>query len=143
FPPANNNDPQVALASQAMSREIQTQLSACNYALECRRAIEDRVILGTGILKGPVNTGRPRTKYVKSGTSWLPQVVYDYEPTITSVRPWRFYPDMDVTDFKDSKDTVEYHPKTAMELSLLRSHPGFDAAAIEAILDKEANVSPS
>lgn len=142
FPPANNNTPEVALAAQAMSREIQTQLSACNYTLEARRALEDRVILGTGILKGPVNTGRMRTKYVKSGSSWVPQVVHDYEPTVVSVRPWRFYPDMDVTDFKESKDAIEYHPKTAIDLSLLRHHPGFDGAAIEEILNKESNISP-
>lgn len=143
FPPANNNDPAVAFAAQAMSREIQTQLDACNYALESRRAMEDRVILGTGILKGPVNTGKPRTKYVKTGAAWIPQVVYDYTPTVVSVRPWRFYPDMDVTEFKDSRDAIEYHPKTKLELSLLRGHPGFDAEAIEEILRDEANYSPS
>lgn len=142
FPPANNTDPAVAVSCQGMEREIQTQLDACSYALESRRAMEDRVILGTGIMKGPVNTGKLRTKYVKQGASWVPQVVHDYQPTVVSVRPWRFYPDMDVVDFKDSLDAMEYHPKTAFELSQLRYHPGFDRDAIEYILSKDNNITP-
>ena len=143
FPPANNSDPLVSAACQNMEREIQAQLSACNYATEARRAMEDRVILGTGIMKGPVNTGKLRTRYVKQGASWIPSVEYDFQPTVVSVRPWRFYPDMDVTDFKDSQDALEYHPKTAMELAQLREHPGFDAAAISFILDKSNGLSAS
>lgn len=143
FPPANNSDPLVAQACQSMEREIQTQLDACNYTLEARRAIEDRVNLGTGIMKGPVNTGRMRTKYVKQGTSWVPQVVNDFQPTVTSVRPWRFYPDMDVTDFKDSLDAIEYHPKTRIELSQLRMHPGFDREAIDYLLNPDNSINPS
>lgn len=143
FPPADNSDPMIAAACQGMERKIQAQLDACNYALESRRAMEDRVLLGTGIMKGPVNTGKLRTKYVKQGANWVPQVVHDYEPTVVSVRPWRFYPDMDVVDFKDSLDAMEYHPKTAFELSQLRYHPGFDREAIEYILSKDNNITPS
>lgn len=143
FPPANNRDPLVALACQNMSDEIESQLSACNYATESRRAMEDRVILGTGILKGPVNTGKMRTKYIKQGESWIPQVVHDFQPSVVSVRPWRFYPDMDVVDFNDSQDAMEYHPKTAIELSLLRAHPGFDPEAIDYVLNGESGLKPS
>lgn len=143
FPPANNNDPAVAIACQGMEREIKTQLDSCNYALEARRGMEDRVILGTGIMKGPVNTGKLRTRYIKTGASWVPQVIHDFTPTVVSVRPWRFYPDMDVVDFKDSQDTIEYHPKTALELSQLRNHPGFDKEAIDYILNKENNLKAS
>jgi len=143
FPPPNNNDPAVALSCQAMEREIHAQLTACKYAMESRRAMEDRVILGTGIMKGPVNTGKLRTRYVQQGTSWVPTVDYDYKPTVVSVRPWRFYPDMDVTDFADSVDAIEYHPMTALELSQLRRHPGFDQEAINFILDRENGLTPS
>lgn len=143
FPPANNTDDAIAQACKRMEREIQTQLDACNYALECRRAMEDRVVLGAGIMKGPVNTGKMRTKYVKQGSSWIPTVVNDFQPTVVSVRPWRFYPDMDVVDFKDSLDAIEYHPKTAFELSQLRNHPGFDRQSIDYILSPDTNLKPS
>lgn len=141
FPPANNESPEVSLACSKMSKEIEAQLDACNYQLEARRAIEDRVMLGTGILKGPVNTGKMRTKFVKVGNSWVPQATTDYTPTIVSVRPWRFYPDMEVESFAESCDAIEYHPMTALDLSLKRKHPGFDAHAINEILDHEDGIT--
>ena len=141
FPPANNTDAEVAAACARMSKEIESQLDACNYQLEARRAIEDRVMLGTGIMKGPVNTGKLRTKFVKIGDSWVPKASTDYAPAITCVRPWRFYPDMDVESFAESCDAIEYHPMTALDLSLKRKHPGFDADAITSILSKEDGVT--
>ena len=141
FPPANNTDPEIAAACARMSKEIEAQLDACNYQLEARRAIEDRVMLGTGIMKGPVNTGKLKTKFVKIGDSWVPKATTDYAPSITCVRPWRFYPDMEVESFAESCDAIEYHPMTALDLSLKRKHPGFDAAAITSILSKEDGIS--
>lgn len=141
FPPANNQSPEVSAACSLMSKEIEAQLDACNYQLEARRAIEDRVLLGTGIMKGPVNTGKMATKYIKAGTSWIPKAITDYTPTVVSVRPWRFYPDMSVDTFSDSPDAIEYHPLTALELSLKRKHAGYDAQAISEILDKENGIT--
>lgn len=141
FPPANNTDAEVAAACARMSKEIEAQLDACNYQLEARRAIEDRIMLGTGIMKGPVNTGKLKTKFVKIGDSWVPKATTDYAPSITCVRPWRFYPDMDVETFAESCDAIEYHPMTALDLSLKRKHPGFDAEAITSILSKEDGIA--
>ena len=141
FPPANNTDPEIAAACARMSKEIEAQLDACNYQLEARRAIEDRVMLGTGIMKGPVNTGKLKTKFVKIGAWWVPKATTDCVWSITCVRPWRFYPDMEVESFAESCDAIEYHPMTALDLSLKRKHPGFDAAAITSILSKEDGIS--
>ena len=141
FPPANNTDAEIAAACARMSKEIEAQLDACNYQLEARRAIEDRVMLGTGIMKGPVNTGKLKTKFVKVGDSWIPKATTDYAPAITCVRPWRFYPDMDVETFAESPDAIEYHPLTALDLSLKRKHPGFDSESITAILDKDDGIT--
>lgn len=142
FPPANVTSTEVADACRKMEKEIQSQLDSCNYPMHARRAIEDRVILGTGILKGPVNTGRLTTKYVKQGDTWVPTVVRDFTPTVERVPPWRFYPDMDVADYCDSADTIELHPMTTIELALKRKHPGFDKDVIQEILEKEATNKP-
>ena len=129
FPPANNTDPEIAERCAGMSKEIEAQLDACNYQLESRRAMEDRITLGTGIMKGPVNTGKLKTRFVKVGDSWVPKATTDYQPAITCVRPWRFYPDMHV-------ETV-----TARCSSLTREQPGFDGEAISAILSKEDGIT--
>ena len=142
FPPANNTDPAIAESCRLMEKEIKAQLDACNYSMHARRAMEDRVVLGTGILKGPVNTGRLRTKYVNQGGTWVPTVVQDFSPTVERVAPWRFYPDMNVTDFCDSADAIQLHPMTIIDLAQKRKHPGFDKEAIEEILMNEATRKP-
>lgn len=141
FPPANVNDPLISEACRGMEKEIQAQLDETNYPLEARKAITDRVILGTGILKGPVNTGEMKVKYVKQGDVWVPEVREDYSPHVECVRPWRFFPDMDVTDFDESSDAIQYHPTTKIQLSRYRKQKGFDSEAISEILTSQGNLA--
>jgi hypothetical protein len=135
FPPANTVDQAVTNACRLMEKEIEAQLANSKYGMHSRRAMEDRVILGTGVLKGPVNTGKVRVHYERSpdGT-WLPKVSDEKNPLITHVPLWRFYPDDTVTDFSECEDAIEIHPMTAIELSQYANHPGFDKAAIRGIL---------
>lgn len=138
FPAANETDPQVIEACRLMEKEIETQLAATKYALNCRRAIEERVILGTGVVKGPVNTGKVRVTYKNLGDgTWVPDVTSNKTPTLEWVSIWRLYPDMSVTDFQDCSDVIELHPMTPLELSTYRKHPGFDKEAIDEILKGE------
>jgi hypothetical protein len=135
FPAPNTSDPQVTEACRMMEKEIETQLLATKYALQCRRAIEERVILGTGVIKGPVNTGKPEVRYEKLGDgTWVPTVTDNKQPKTEWVTIWRFYPDMSVSDFAECSDTIELHPMTPLELSQYRNHPGFDKDAIDKIL---------
>lgn len=143
FPPADVQDPAVAEACFAMEGVIKAQLDACNYPLQARKAMEDRVILGTGILKGPVNTGKLKTSYVKTGDTWVPRVVKDFSPTVERVPPWRFYPDLSVTSFEDSVDVYQYHPWTKLDLAQRMKHPGFDKEAIKDILNPDGGMQPS
>lgn len=142
FPPANNLDQAVADACRAMEKEVETQLSESKYSMHCRRSIEDRVILGTGIIKGPVNTGKLQVKYEQSGETWVPKVTTNYAPKIEHVPLWRFYPDMTVNDATEVQDAVEVHPMTAIELAQYIDHPGFDGDAIKAILSGTASEDP-
>lgn len=139
FPPANSTDPKVTEACRNMSKEIETQLCASKYAMHSRRAMEDRVILGTGVLKGPVNTGKMRVEYIQEGTDWVPQVSTTYTPKVEHVSLWRFYPDDTVTDFSESEDVIEVHPMSPVDLSLYIKHPGFDGEAIKSILVGDAH----
>lgn len=143
FPPANTTDPAVTEACRKMEKEIETQLACTKYALQARRAMTERVILGTGVLKGPVNSSKPKVTYEKLGDgTWVPRVDEAREPVTEFVTLWRFYPDMSVTDFDECQDTIELHPMTPLELSTYRNHPGFDRAAIDRIL-KGTEVYPA
>lgn len=135
FPPANNSDPAVAEASREMEKEIEAQFSATSYDVKCRRAMEDRVIYGTGVVKGPVNTGKQRVKYVRDPSgAWLPKVSTEYTPNLEYVPIWRYYPDLSVTDFCEAEDDMEIHPMSVIELANYIDHPGFDGEAIKEIL---------
>lgn len=134
FPPPNNLDPTVTEACRNMEKEIEAQLASSKYGMNARKAITDRVIYGSGILKGPVNTGRRAVKYVMMGNDWIPQVTQDYAPKITHVIPWRFFPDMSVSNFSEIQDAIEFHSMSAIELSQYIDHRGFDGEAIKSIL---------
>lgn len=141
FPPANNTDEQVSVSCILMEKEIKAQLDACSYPAQARRAMEDRIIYGTGILKGPVNTGKQRVQYVNEGGTWISRQVTDYTPDIIHVSPWRFYPDMSVVEFKSSEDVIETHPWSPLELSSYKDHPGFEGDTIRNILSED-NTTP-
>ena len=135
FPPANTSDPAITQACRLMEKEIQTQLDYAKYPMHSRRAIEDRVIYGTGVLKGPVNTGKMCVEYEQDiNGQWVPKVSTEYTPEVVHVPLWRFYPDMSVADFNEVTDTIEVHPMTALELAQFIKHPGFDGDAIKGIL---------
>lgn len=141
FPPANNDSPEVSSACILMEKEIQAQLDACNYPSEARRAMEDRVIYGTGILKGPVNTGKRRVQYVNEAGTWVAKPITDYTPSIEHISPWRFYPDMTVTEYGQGDSDIETHSMSPIELSQLKDHPGFEGDVIREIL-KDDTITP-
>lgn len=143
FPAANETDPAVTEACRNMEKEIESQLADTKYPMHCRRAIEERVILGSGVVKGPINTGKMKVTYEKMGDEWVPSVAAERKPQLTHVTLWRFYPDMSVTNFNECSDVIELHPMTALELSTYRKHPGFDAAAIDEILRGTEENGPS
>lgn len=125
--PAPNADPGSFNACELMELEIETQLDECGYGKACRKAIRDRVIMGTGVLKGPVNTGTMRTRYepVGDGTTWAPVVSVEITPDVTYVNPWFFYPDDTVNEFCFVGDSIELHPMSPFELKKLIQHPGY------------------
>jgi hypothetical protein len=143
MPPANNTDPRIGEACRLMEKEIESQLSATKYSMKARRAMTDRVIFGTGVVKGPVNTGKRRIQYVQDAAGeWIPRISDEKTPALEHVSPWRVYPDMTVNDFSDAQDVIEVHPMRPLELSGYAEHPGFDGDVIRQIIKGDANNDP-
>lgn len=139
WPSRDSTDTQATSAADAMSATIESQLDDTNYSFQCRQAMKDRVIIGTGILKGPSSVGELVRSYTKlEGTeTWAPDLTVDYKPTLVRVNPWFFYPDETVEDVKCLGDTIEVHPLSALQLKKLRKHEGFMKDEIEKVLEKE------
>lgn len=138
WPAKGNTDPQAAAKAAAMSAVIEEQLDESKYTSVCWRALRDRAIYGTGILKGPISVGRQLRSYeqLPNSDTWVPKLIVDYSPQLKYINPWFFYPDDSSADIEDITDTIELHPMSALELKKLMEHEGFMAEQIECVLEK-------
>lgn len=135
----NNKDALNEEAASNMSTTIEEQLEASRYAHVCWKGMRDRVIVGSCVLKGPASVGKlVRTyKTLEGSSTWIPDLTVDYSPELKHVNPWFFYPDETVADIENLGDTIEVHPKSALELKKLMKHEGFDPEAIVRVLEKQ------
>ena len=127
------------IASGRMQRQIDDRLAEGRWPAKARRAIEDAVDLGTGVIKGPVpirrrtRVWRVDTATMKASMSFEDKVV----STVEYVDLWNFYPDMSGTHVDECIDIAEAHHMSRKELRALREQPGFNAAAIDMILKSD------
>lgn len=135
--------------ARSMEQEIDDHLKECRYAIQARDVIRDACRLGTGIMKGPVVSGRNRSKWVSTSGDqmnrdpdvvpmqgaddarpmWFLQESEDARPVFWRVDPWNFFPDMDATSIEDCESVLERHLMTPKELRKLSRQPGFKAQA--------------
>lgn len=136
----NVKDPAETEKARLMEKEIEGQFERCAYGRKTRRAIEDRIIIGSGVLKGPVNTGKVYSKYEQiPGTDmWVPRPSVDKQPSIEWVNPWFFFPDDTVNEFCKVENTIEVHPSSAQEVLKWKFHDGFIPDAVEKVLKTKA-----
>ena len=130
--------PEEASAYKAglMSKEIEYHLTCSRYAQEARLSMKDRAILGTGIMKGPTNSGKLKKVYTKTTTLEgktirVPVFTVENVPQVYRVNPWYFYPDDSVTEITKAEDAIELHPMSKLELKELQQRPDFFADRIE------------
>lgn len=127
-------------AAKALQQEILNQLEEINYAYRCRQAMQDRVILGTGIMKGPLPSKDARLTYIQETNPDSGEMILlpDYrvlnKPVVYRVDPWMFFPDDTVSSIEDAEDAIELHPMSRLQLSKLKRNPGFFSEAIDAVL---------
>lgn len=137
WPSKKNKDALNEYAASLMSATIEQQLEESHYTNVCWKGMRDRVILGSTVLKGPANVGKLVRSYrpLEGTGTWVPDLTVDYSPELKYVNPWFFYPDETVDSLDDLGDTIEVHPKSALELKKLMKHEGFDAEAIARVLE--------
>lgn len=139
WPGKNNKDPMNEAASANMSAVIEEQLDASHYVSVCWKGMRDRVILGSAVLKGPASVGKLVRTYMQleGSSTWVPDLTVDYSPELKHINPWFFYPDETVDSIDNLGDTIEVHPRTALELKKLMKHEGFNAEAIARVLEQK------
>lgn len=122
--------------SEAMSREIDDQLTESRYPARARDVIQDAVKLGVGILKGPFTSSKPRRKWVVlPGTNvYVLDSSNDPRPDFRRVDPWSFFPDPNAISMEDCEDTFERHMLNKRQLRRMAKALGFHADTVREIL---------
>lgn len=129
-------------ACEGMSKEIDDQLNETKYNSKCRDVIHHGVVLGTGILKGPVVESSVKRVWrpIKDGKAVHKlEIKEDLRPGVQVVDPWNYFPDMSAA----TADKAEFHYERAFwtkrDLRKMAKLPGFNKDAIREVLRSEAD----
>lgn len=142
---ARDYQKQADVAAEGMARECEDQLVEAKYAIAARDVIDDGVEIGTGILKGPFDSGKVTKKWQKrqdgkGNVSWIK--VDDKgdmpKPSFCRVDYWSFFPDPNATCIEDAEYTFERHILTAKDLRRWARKDGFDKDVISEILEDDS-----
>ena len=129
----------IKLRSNKMSMQIDDQLIECEYAIEARKSIRDNVLLGTGIMKGPMQIGKTRRVWVPKNdegeTVHVLKIEEIVRPYAYRVDPWMFYPDMTASCIEESEKTFELQYKTKKQMKDLLKTPGFIKSQVRRVLE--------
>lgn len=130
------------MANDAMQREIDDQLAECRFPTVARDVIHDAVLLGTGVIKGPVPMIKTTKRWSvdpESG-SHVMSVERSPKPVALRVDLWNFFPDMSATTMSDCERVFERHFLTKRQVADLANLPDVDRDALREILGAEPGV---
>lgn len=126
--------------AEAMEKEIDDQLTECNYNGVCREIIHNAVVMGTGIIKGPMVEKRTKRAWIENDDSdWVLDQKEENKPTACSVDPWNFFPDMSATKWEDVEYVFERHLLTRKDLRNLARQPGYMPEQVRIVLMSAPN----
>lgn len=135
--------------AEAMEREIDDQFKECNYNIKCRDVIHEAMVLGTGVLKGPIVVDKAKRRWNKVGRATNGTDVYqlqhaqDLRPTVEFVSVWDVFPDMTSPIPADGEGIFERHFLSPRRVRSLLNNPGFEENAIRALLMEQPNAKRS
>jgi len=140
--PSLAGEPQISPAQKAalnLEKHIHDQLMDTSAVNVLRNAIFESCLLGTGVVKGPLNFNKRVHKWERGddGRKYVP-----YEklvPRIESVSVWDFHPDPSATSIEDAEYVIQRHRMNRQQLRGLISLPYFYKEAIEECLAKGSN----
>jgi len=137
--PSKLGEPQIAPAREAarlMEKAIHDQLHENNAVNVLRHSMFEGTLLGTGIIKGPLNESKIVHK-------WDQEKQYEpYRrlfPRLESVSCWDFYPDPGATSIEDCTYVIQRHRMNRQQVRALMDKPFFLPDTIAACLDQGPN----
>lgn len=128
--------------NNGMQREIDDQLAECKYPIHARNAIHDAVLLGTGVLKGPVALYKTSKRWNLDPVTNTYTLKMERRPVPVTVRvdPWNFFPDMSATMVDECEFAFERHFLTKKQVGELKNMQDVDLDALRTILGSDPAV---
>lgn len=125
-------------AAEAMERQIDDNHVECDYNGEQRKMLWFAIVLGTGVIKGPVAMTTVKNSWQKVNGRWAMQQVKKVSPGSKNVDPRNFYPDPSCDgDVRKARYVVEKELFNSKTLRQLMGQEGFiDDAIVECLNEK-------
>jgi hypothetical protein len=145
-------------ASKNMEREIEDQLTECDYNAETRKVLHDGAVMGTGVIKGPITMNRTRKSWQPiTGPDGKPAVnpetgstvyemvfVEEKKPASYHVDPRFVWEDPDCgDDVQNGKGIYELEHKTRKKVRELFKQPGYLKDQLAQVLEEGPQRSPA
>jgi hypothetical protein len=133
--PSRLGEPQISPARETarlMEKEIHDQLHENNATNVLRHSLFECAILGTGIVKGPLNESKTVHRWddERNYTPYKKLV-----PRLESVSCWNFYPDPTATSVDDCSYVIQRHRLNRSQMRDLMDKPFFNPKNVAACLD--------
>ena len=141
---AKMGEPQIEPAKRTalnLEKLIHDQLLDTNATSVFRNAIFESSLLGTGVIKGPLNFYKRIHKWdINPDTGMREYMPYEKTvPRIEHVSCWDFHPDPSATSINDCEYVIQRHRLNRQQLRALIKRPHFNAEQIEIALAKGPN----
>ena len=122
---------------EAMSSEIDDQLTEMDYPEETKKVLRSGLMYGTGVMKGPMIAKRTKRRWkpTKAGDDYEEQVDDEEVPDMQFTRLWDWYPDMSVTEMEHITGSFERHVMNKHDLRMLAKRSGFYSEMISQYLN--------
>jgi hypothetical protein len=117
--------------ARAMNKRVHDQLEEGGAIPEIKKAAFEQVMLGTGILRGPLNVEKEYPEWDAEG-NYIPTKTEI--PELKFVSFWDFYPDPQATAWKDAEYAIERMKLSRTNLRDLQSDMSFRSEAIDQLL---------
>ena len=141
--PAKLGEPQINPAQEAalnMEKEIHDQLTDTGAVNVLRSAIFEQILLGTGIIKGPMLKNKRIYRWSKGEDGQKVYSPYDMTcPEIETVSCWDFFPDPSAIKSEDCEYVIQRHRMNRQQLRNLAKYPYFNIEAIENVIAQGPN----
>jgi len=137
--PSRLGEPQISPARETarlMEKQIHDQMHENNASNIMRHSLFECALLGTGIVKGPLNENKTLHRWdQEKNYSPYKKLV----PRLESVSCWNFYPDPTATNVDDCSYVVQRHRLNRSQMRDLMDKPFFNGEAIAKCLSGGPN----